>query len=714
MKGEYAMSKHLLLGCACFTSVVCVGAAQAEVDVAGYLKNETSVYTRTGQVTGSAVSTLDTSDHHNAIFDVLKFENSARFFLNGDLGENATWHGDINVIADTEGVRDRYKWHRSYTQHDWLKELYIDTSYKDWYFRIGKQQVVWGTADGIKLLDIINPTDWREFNQNTFEDSRIPVWMINAERNVGDTGNIQFIISQHEESKFAGLNDNGDSGHPFIFKGVDTITGRVNGFRNIAPIFGRMAQTFHTYATSFGFPGLNTSFFGVNNTTVQDFLNGTNAGVNPNQAGSAFALGACNFDGFPAPSVNTTNGNAKCLSDIAQRTDASATYAGLVFAGNDFQTNTIDGGPIGDTSNAFFDSNNPNSTFEYVTDTTFGTFNNFVNLKSVYRRDYPDELDANLGMRYKFFTEGGTNISLNYFFGYDPNPSVTVHYETPDGTRVTPHVGDGPGGATSPSGGDLALNEISLHDSTGAQRCDAAGGGGLDIDAATPGGTGCNLVFEETVHRVHNIGASFDTSIDKLSVPVVVRGEFLYQKDVRVPVIDRGELAIGNITEALKSEETDMFKYVIGVDFNIFTNLFVSAQFIQFINLDFIDEESARTSAINTRRAASNIPAGDFRRYTGHLPTLHLDNGLNAGEEYENFISFFLSKPFGPSQEHRWNNIIIREERGGWWNRFDVEYTFSDKLLGTFEWNHYWGDENSMFGQFDKSSNLQAGVKYIF
>ena len=48
----------------------------------------------------------------------------------------------------------------------------------DW--KIGKQQVVWGEADGLKLLDVINPQNFREFILDDFDDSRIPLWMINA------------------------------------------------------------------------------------------------------------------------------------------------------------------------------------------------------------------------------------------------------------------------------------------------------------------------------------------------------------------------------------------------------------------------------------------------------------------------------------------------------------------------------------------------------
>ena len=154
--------------------------AQAELEISAELKNETSVFTRSGQMTGQARSTLD--DRENDAGDLMKFENSARIFINGDVGESATWHAELRPVWDTEGVDSDYKGHKNYTQNDYLRELYVDTNSFGWDFRVGKQQVVWGTADGIKLLDIVNPTDFRELNQNAMEDSRIPVWMIGSRR----------------------------------------------------------------------------------------------------------------------------------------------------------------------------------------------------------------------------------------------------------------------------------------------------------------------------------------------------------------------------------------------------------------------------------------------------------------------------------------------------------------------------------------------------
>ena len=62
-----------------------------------------------------------------------------------------------------------------------LREFYLDAEWGDNYWRIGKQQVVWGQADGIKVLDVVNPQSFREFILDDFDDSRIPLWMLNVE-----------------------------------------------------------------------------------------------------------------------------------------------------------------------------------------------------------------------------------------------------------------------------------------------------------------------------------------------------------------------------------------------------------------------------------------------------------------------------------------------------------------------------------------------------
>ena len=66
-----------------------------------------------------------------------------------------------------------------------LRDFYLDLSAGDVFMRLGKQQVVWGEADGLRVLDVINPLSFREFILPDFEDRRIPLWMANIEASLG-------------------------------------------------------------------------------------------------------------------------------------------------------------------------------------------------------------------------------------------------------------------------------------------------------------------------------------------------------------------------------------------------------------------------------------------------------------------------------------------------------------------------------------------------
>jgi len=67
-----------------------------------------------------------------------------------------------------------------------LRELFIDFFAGPVFLKAGKQQTVWGKTDGLKLLDVVNPQNFREFVLDEFEDSRIPLWSLMAEVPVGE------------------------------------------------------------------------------------------------------------------------------------------------------------------------------------------------------------------------------------------------------------------------------------------------------------------------------------------------------------------------------------------------------------------------------------------------------------------------------------------------------------------------------------------------
>jgi hypothetical protein len=101
---------------------------------------------------------------------------------------------DLNQSSTTDTFSTVAK---PFATKDWgsveLRELYWETFGENSFWRIGKQQVVWGKADGLKLLDVINPQNFREFVLDDFDDSRIPLWMLNAEFSLTAHGVLQVL-----------------------------------------------------------------------------------------------------------------------------------------------------------------------------------------------------------------------------------------------------------------------------------------------------------------------------------------------------------------------------------------------------------------------------------------------------------------------------------------------------------------------------------------
>ena len=410
--------------------------AFAEVEVTGKIVHESGFFSEAGALIGAsstnAYSTSASTSHSKN--DAFKRETSAKIYFDGEideLTEGATYHVELNLMSDGKAI-DAYNSNESYTQRDGLREAYVDAEQGDWSIRAGKQQVVWGTADGMKLLDTINPTDYSEMAQNQMEDSRLPVWMINAETDAADGGSFQVILSQGKGHKIAGLGNtagkavthsNSDTGQAFIMKGVDTLTGKVNGFLDIAPALGKVAYSFSNDA---GGHGTADGLSGAYPYTVQGFTEG-NAG---------------NFKYFCTGYV----ADADCLAGIANGTGNPNNPIPFGFAANtggqDANAhNLIDA----ETGVGTWDTTNPNSMFEYIASSTFSTFDSFASMTSEYRVDATD--DANVGFRYKNSTADGVNYSLNFLNHVDPNPYVTISYEKQDGTKLYERTGTGKGAA---------------------------------------------------------------------------------------------------------------------------------------------------------------------------------------------------------------------------------------------------------------------------
>lgn len=721
------MFKKSILSSSLALAIVAPSFAMAEVEATIELRNETAIYTRSGQTIGQPTSMVDDTTYTQDSGDVMKFQNQAKIFLNGYVGEDSSWHAELQLIHDAAandydntGGED-YQSHDLYTQNDFFRELYVDTEAAGWTLRLGKQQVVWGTADGIKLLDIINPTDFREVNQNVMEDSRIPIWMVNAERYFDNGGNLQVVVSQVEENKIPGLNAGGDSGHPFIMKGVDTITGQVNGFLNIAPALASTATSFSLLAAGGGFGPSPAGLVPFTTLTVDTFASSAWNITGPVITPAGLATGTSDSVAIDNPAAE--NGYV-ILNTIAQTPSGFLLPA---FLGNNNTTALMDiEGSNGVATTVNWNPTvDPQAAFDHMPNATFSTFNTFSGgagfgfpgaqqaMTTSYVVDMPDD-EANAGFRWKNTTDSGINYSLNYFYHYDANPVVDISlHDAATGAPLVTELRNGANALVSRNDASLSnaqagTTTVLVANQAGTQYYGAFNPNtvGLGTPGSSVSSNGIDLRFTQTLQRIHSLGAAFDMAVDSLEVPLVLRGEFLYDKDVMQPVVDKRLLSIGDIEGALTPEETDFFKYVIGADVTVMTNLLVSAQFIQFINLDFVETNRTCTTQFGA--------TFDCSRYTADPTTMSVNNSLQKGYETKEFVSLFFSKPIGEDQLGRWNNITIWEEGGGWWNRLDAEYSVTDQFIVSGEWNHYWGDENTTFGQLDKSSNLQVGFKYIF
>lgn len=85
-----------------------------------------------------------------------------------------------------------------------LREAYLAGYAGPAYLTIGKQQIVWGKADRIRVLDIVNPLSFREFILPEFEDSRIPLWGARAEIPIGAFQAEAVFVPDRTYAEFAG------------------------------------------------------------------------------------------------------------------------------------------------------------------------------------------------------------------------------------------------------------------------------------------------------------------------------------------------------------------------------------------------------------------------------------------------------------------------------------------------------------------------------
>lgn len=157
--------------------------------IGGYIKNETAyrldeprsitkirnILQLNGEYTISPSQRLGFSAwaYHDLAYDLFDYETiTARFARDDD--KPLVFVNDLDQEKDSPVAE--------------LREFYLDITTNKADVRLGKQIVVWGVLEGIRITDEINPLDFRELILPDLLDYRIPLWMAKVDLYRGDDG----------------------------------------------------------------------------------------------------------------------------------------------------------------------------------------------------------------------------------------------------------------------------------------------------------------------------------------------------------------------------------------------------------------------------------------------------------------------------------------------------------------------------------------------
>jgi len=67
-----------------------------------------------------------------------------------------------------------------------IRQAYLDIYFDTFDLRIGKQQIIWGKADGVFITDVVSPKNLREFLLPDFDEIRMGITAVKADYYIGD------------------------------------------------------------------------------------------------------------------------------------------------------------------------------------------------------------------------------------------------------------------------------------------------------------------------------------------------------------------------------------------------------------------------------------------------------------------------------------------------------------------------------------------------
>jgi hypothetical protein len=212
-----------------------------KLTISGFLKNESSF--NIGHAKGvMKIEDMVQIETEYAFSDSISFFSVLRQYYDSAFDANSLYRINRRLLSHARG-------------NYWLREVYLDYNSPSFDMRIGRQQVVWGTADGIKIMDVVCPTDQREYYLDTFSDSRIPRWMLKLEYSPRVNGTLQFLFIPDFETDFIP-----PPGSPFtyyattqkgaLFESIDRLSHIPRTHYTIQEAYHRPGQSFEN--SSFG------------------------------------------------------------------------------------------------------------------------------------------------------------------------------------------------------------------------------------------------------------------------------------------------------------------------------------------------------------------------------------------------------------------------------------------------------------------------------
>lgn len=106
----------------------------------------------------------------------------------------------------------------AYGTRIWLDEAYIGTATENWDFTLGYQKIFWGTADDLRVLDVVNPLDLKDFVLFDIDEYKISLPMFRAETSTDNGWDLEFIyIFNFEENHLP------EAGSEFSIPGISEL-----------------------------------------------------------------------------------------------------------------------------------------------------------------------------------------------------------------------------------------------------------------------------------------------------------------------------------------------------------------------------------------------------------------------------------------------------------------------------------------------------------